>query len=79
MARIYVVIAPDPLVLGAYTLEDSGHLHARCVTGAVSVPCELLDSVPATVREDMASDDWDEGEDTPVVSVEDFDDPKSED
>lgn len=78
---IYVVIAPGPFVLGAYTREDSAHLHARCVTGAVVVSCELLESVPPEIRADiqvdeqggrggMSSVEWDDI-DTPIDPKED--------
>lgn len=66
---IFIVIAGG-LVLGAYSRSDSAHLHARCVTGATVVDCELLDGVPDSVREDIASDfEYDGDEDTPVVDT----------
>lgn len=41
---IYVVIA-GPLLLAAYTREDSAHLHARCITDGKAVACELTGEV----------------------------------
>lgn len=69
---IYVVIAHGPLVLGAYTTADSAHLHARCVTGASAVECELLEQVSAEIREDIYQaevEDFDE--ETPVDPIDD--------
>lgn len=44
--------------------------HARCVTGADVVPCELLEQVPAEVRDDINSDfAYDDEYDTPVVDT----------
>lgn len=66
---IFIVIAGG-IVLGAYVRADSAYLHARCVTGAVVVDCELLDGVPDSVRDDIASDFEDDIDaDTPVVDT----------
>jgi hypothetical protein len=65
---IWIVIVPGGIILGAYTAPDSAHLHSRVVTGAEVVVCELLEQVPASVRDDLAVD-FDDDDDTPVVGV----------
>jgi hypothetical protein len=74
--RIHLVIAGD-LVLGAYRAADSAELHRRCITGAAVVACDLLDSVPPGVVDDLAAEwDADPDDDTPVteISLQDVDD-----
>ena len=78
MSKTIHIVIGSGIVLGAYTRADSAFLHARCVTGADVVACELMDSVSPSVRADLEADeDWEDAGDTPVVDVEDMPDAES--
>jgi hypothetical protein len=66
---VYVVLIPNGMILAAYSLERHADIHARTVTGSRVMVLTVLDHLPATVLDDIASDDWDNGE-TPVQEPE---------
>lgn len=59
------------IVFGAYE-ADRQHLaytHARTILGADVIPCEVFDTLPASVAEDIGIDEYDDADDTPVISI----------
>lgn len=66
---IYIVICDGPMILAAYRRPQPAHTHMRCITGASVVLVEVLDEVPATILDDLVSEDFDEDQDTPVTEV----------
>jgi hypothetical protein len=61
---IYVVVTQGR-AWAAYKNPTHAWTHARTITGAEVVDCELLDCLPAEVTSDINSEDWDASE-TPV-------------
>lgn len=77
MPTIYLVVPVGVIVEGAYTHPNSADLHRRTVRSTEVVELELLDVVPDSVRDDLASDDfagddWERGQDTPVMDPDDI-------
>ncbi len=74
--RIYLVVAPG-FVFAAYRGPRGPELagqHSRCLLGATVVPCDLLDSLPPEIREDINTEwDADDEDDTPVIGLDDID------
>ncbi len=54
--RIYVVVSPG-MVHVAYRSSLMADSHARCVTGAIALPCEVLDRIPPEIRFDIEVDE----------------------
>lgn len=63
------------IVFGSYTKPWMAYAHARTLLGVDVVPCELFDTLPDEVRDDIAVAEYSEDEDTPVVPIS-FDDIK---
>lgn len=61
---IYVVVTAGR-AWAAYKNPTHATIHARTITGAEVVDCDLLSQLPATVSDDVSSDSWDDSE-TPV-------------
>lgn len=70
--RVHIVLGGD-IVLEVYSRFDLALRHARCVTGVDIVTCEVLDRLPPEIADDIDMEEWNDS-DTPVVSVDDFDD-----
>lgn len=68
---VYIVVPTGTVVLGAYTRADAADVHARCATGMTAMACEVLDRVPAHVRDDLFNE-WDDEEDTPIMDTTPF-------
>ena len=66
---VYVVLIPNGMILAVYSLESHADIHARTVTGSRVMALTVLNQLPTTVLDDIASDDWDEAE-TPVQKPE---------
>lgn len=69
---VHIVVAPG-LILGVYSRSGPAETHARCITGAVSLPPIVIrDSIPPEILADVQSDDY-EGDwadtDTPIEEV----------
>lgn len=59
------LVKTNGLILAAYESAVHAEVHARTVTGAHVEHHDMLTRVPATVADDIASDDWDDSP-TPV-------------
>lgn len=66
---IYIVVSGGPIVLGAYSDPSPAHLHARCVTGASVVCVEVLHTLPDSIRDVLASEEFDDDTPTPVTEL----------
>lgn len=67
---IYVVIIPNGMILAVYDTENHADIHARTVTGSRVMALPVLDKLPTSVLDDIASDDWDDNGATPVQEPE---------
>jgi hypothetical protein len=70
--RIYVVFGGG-IVIRAYHGPNGltlAGIHSRCITGATVVPCDLSDSLPDDVRNDL-SEEWGGDDDTPLEALDD--------
>lgn len=68
---VHIVLGGD-IVLAAYTRADLAYRHARCVTGADVVGCELRDELVESIAADVEVE-WESDDDTPpVVDVDDL-------
>lgn len=65
MAMRVHLVRSEGLVLAIYASEVHAEVHARTVTGAYVQAQYVLTSLPVTVSDDAASDDWDDAP-TPV-------------
>jgi hypothetical protein len=65
MANIHIVVIPNGMILAAYATELNADIHARTVTGSRVLTLPILHELLETVKDDIASEDWDNG-DTPV-------------
>lgn len=65
---VYIVLADGIMVLGVYSKGTLAHVHARTITGASVVMCQVLDELPWAVRDELG-EDFDEGADTPVTEI----------
>ena len=74
---IYVVIGSG-VIIAAYRGErglDLAGQHSRCLTGTTVVACDLLDSLPPEITEDLAVEfNATDDDDTLVVNVDELDD-----
>lgn len=68
---VYVVLIPNGMIMAAYIHEHHADMHARTVLGARVASLSVLNRLPPEVSDDIASDDWDNG-DTPVVPESDI-------
>jgi hypothetical protein len=59
------LVRTNGIVLAAYAQLSHAETHARTITGARVEPMVVLMHIPASVRDDIESDDWSE-EPTPV-------------
>jgi hypothetical protein len=66
MANIHIVMIPNGMILAVYATEHHADIHARTVTGSRVLTLPVLQDLLETVREDVASEDWDDNGDTPV-------------
>jgi hypothetical protein len=66
MRYVYIVIVPNGMLLAAYDNERHADMHARTVLGARVQPVVVNSDLPDAVRDDIASDDWDDNGVTPV-------------
>lgn len=62
---IHVVLG-ESIVLGAYTRADIAYRHARCITGADVVSCELREALPPEILADIELE-WEDDEMTPEI------------
>jgi hypothetical protein len=70
--KIFLLVPRGGIVLGAHTREELAIVHERCMLGVEVVECELRDTLPSVVRDDLT--EFDDVENTPVVPLEDIDD-----
>ncbi len=63
---VYIVIIPNGMILAAYVHEQHADMHARTVLGSRVQSLFVLNQLPESVADDIASDDWDDNGDTPV-------------
>jgi hypothetical protein len=66
MTNIHLVVIPNGMILAAYATELHADIHARTVTGSRVLTLPVLHDLLETVRDDIASEDWDDNGDTPV-------------
>lgn len=64
--HIHVVWAPNAGPLVAYANPELAHAHARTMVGVDVGSVEVRETLPENVREDIASDYFDDDEFTPV-------------
>lgn len=57
------------IVFGSYRNPFLADAHKRTILGATVVPCEMFDTLPDSVRDDLYINEYSEDEDTPVVSI----------
>lgn len=65
------------MILAAYHGDRGPELagqHSRCLLGTTVVACDLLDTLPAEIREDI-NVEWDasDEDDTPVITLDEID------
>lgn len=93
MTIVHVVMGGG-IVLGVYKRPDHAFSHARCVTGCsveaidldampdslrAIIAAEALGGLPPAIRRDIEiEEEWNEEHVTPVVDVDDLDDPGRE-
>ncbi len=65
---IHIVMAEN-IVFGAYTRIDLAYTHARTILGADVVSCELFNTLSEEASEDIGIDEYDDADDTPVISI----------
>jgi hypothetical protein len=62
--------------IDAYENPEHAHAHARTMVGVNVDSCELRTSLPPIVRDDLVVD-YEGDNDTPVIPLDDIDDPDS--
>ena len=67
---VYVVIIPNGMILAAYDTENHADIHARTILGARMQHLEVRSRLDSSVLDDLASEDWDDDNDTPVEEPE---------
>lgn len=67
--HIHVVWAPGSGPLVAYANPELAHAHARTMVGVDVGSCEVRETLPDNVRDDIASDYFDDDQLTPVDAV----------
>lgn len=76
MAEVIYIVIGGGLVIAAYRGINGATMagiHSRCITGATVVPCDLEESLPPEIRNDIA-EEWAGDSDTPIVTINDVDD-----